>query len=89
VLRLKSACRFNGFEVARQVGKHFTKIKILFVSEDRSREIVEEALRIGSGGYVVKSDAETDLLPALKAVLQRKQFISANLLARNSFDRAG
>jgi DNA-binding NarL/FixJ family response regulator len=81
--------RLNGFEVARQVGKHFTKIKILFVSEDRSREIVEEALRIGSGGYVVKSDAETDLLPALKAVLQRKQFVSASLPVRNSFDRAG
>ena len=73
----------NGFELARQVRKQFTKIKILFVSENRSREIVEEALRIGSGGYVVKSDAETDLLPAMKAVVQRKQFVSASLLGGN------
>jgi two-component system, NarL family, nitrate/nitrite response regulator NarL len=75
--------RLNGFELARQIRKQFTKIKILFVSENRSREIVEEALRIGSGGYVVKSDAETDLLPAMKAVVQRKQFVSASLLGPN------
>jgi len=79
----------NGFEVARQVRRLFTKIKILFVSETRSREIVEEALRVGSGGYVVKSDAETDLLLAIKAIVQRKQFVSTSLIRHNSIDRAG
>ena len=79
----------NGFEVARQVRRRFTRIKILFVSENRSSEIVEEALRVGSGGYVVKSDAETDLLLAMKAIVQRKQFVSTSLMRHNSIDRAG
>ena len=38
--------------------------KILFVSENRSAEIVEEVLSTGAVGYVLKSDAATELLPA-------------------------
>jgi DNA-binding NarL/FixJ family response regulator len=45
----------------------------VFVSEDRSRDIAEEALATGAGGYVVKSDAGSELLPAIKAVLEGKR----------------
>jgi DNA-binding NarL/FixJ family response regulator len=49
------------------------------VSENRSPDIAEEALGTGAGGYVVKSDARSELLPAVKAVLEGKRFISASL----------
>jgi hypothetical protein len=49
------------------------------MSQERSSDIVEEALRTGAGGYVVKSEASTDLLPAVEAVLRGKQFVSASL----------
>jgi DNA-binding NarL/FixJ family response regulator len=39
----------------------------------------EEALRAGGFGYVVKSDAEKDLLPGIDAALHGKRFISASL----------
>ena len=32
-----------------------------------------------AGGYIVKSDAGSELLPAVKAVLEGKRFISASL----------
>jgi DNA-binding NarL/FixJ family response regulator len=54
---------------------------ILFVSENRSPDIVEEALRTGADGYVVKSDAGREILPAVEAVLQGKQFVSKGLVA--------
>jgi DNA-binding NarL/FixJ family response regulator len=38
--------------------------KILFVSENRSVDIVEKALSTGAGGYVVKSDATSELSAA-------------------------
>jgi DNA-binding NarL/FixJ family response regulator len=41
--------------------------KILFVSEERSPDVAEEALNTGAGGYVVKSDANSELLPAVKS----------------------
>ena len=68
----------NGIEVARQVREVAPSSKILFVSENRSREVVTEALRSGDG-YVVKSSAASELLPAVESVLQGKQFVSASL----------
>ena len=69
----------NGIEVARQIREVAPSSKILFVSENRSREIVTEALRSGGDGYVVKSSAASELLPAVESVLQGNQFVSANL----------
>jgi len=69
----------NGIEAARRIREHSPKVKILFLSENRSWDIVEAALRTGAGGYVVKSDAGSELLPAVDAVLQGKQFVSSSL----------
>jgi CheY-like chemotaxis protein len=69
----------NGIQVARLIGNSSFRSKILFVTENRRREIAEEALRTGALGYVVKSQAGTDLLPAIDAVLQGKQFVSSVL----------
>jgi len=55
------------------------KSKILFVTENRSLDIAEEALRSGGLGYVLKSDAGKDLLPAIDAVLRGKRFLSTGL----------
>jgi DNA-binding response OmpR family regulator len=49
------------------------------VSENRAWDIVEEALRVGASGYVVKSSAANELLAAIWAVLAGKQFLSAGL----------
>jgi DNA-binding NarL/FixJ family response regulator len=69
----------NGIEAARRIREVSPASKILFVSENRSAGIAEEALSTGAGGYVLKSDAAGELLPATKAVLEGKQFISASL----------
>ena len=71
--------KLNGIEVARRVRQLSPKSKILFVSETRSRDVAEEALRTGASGYVVKSSAESDLLPAVTALIQGKQFVSPSL----------
>ena len=71
--------KLNGIEAARQIVKCAPQTKILFLSENRSMPIVEEALRAGGCGYVLKSSARKDLLPALDAVLSGKKFVSSNL----------
>ena len=84
--------RLNGIQAARRIREVSPKSKILFVSENRFLEVVEEALSTGAGGYVVKSDAGSDLLLAIDAVLQGKSFVSASLagydLAHLDVDRA-
>lgn len=69
----------NGLGAARRIREVSPASKILFVSENRSAEIAEEALGTGGSGYVIKSDAASELLPAVKAVLEGKRFVSAIL----------
>src|SRR5260370_1079581 len=76
----------NGIETARRIRELSPKSKILFVSENRSWDIVEEALRTGAGGYVVRSDAAGELLPAVEAVLGGKRFVSASLAGNDLTD---
>ena len=69
----------NGIEAAARMRTAAPDSKILFLRENCSGEIAEEAFRTGAGGYVVKSRAGQELLPALDAVLQGDRFISSGL----------
>ena len=69
----------HGIEAARRIREVSPSSKILFVSDNRSADIAAEALSTGAGGYVVKSDAGTELVPAVEAVLGGKRFVSASL----------
>jgi DNA-binding NarL/FixJ family response regulator len=71
--------KLNGLEVARQIGKVSPDCKILFVSQESSSDVVQEALRLGALGYVVKTHAASDLLDAVEAVRQGKRFFSNGL----------
>jgi DNA-binding NarL/FixJ family response regulator len=71
--------RLNGIEAARKIREVSPASKILFLSENRSLDIVEKALSTGASGYVLKADAARELLAAIGAILQDKQFMSASL----------
>ena len=45
----------SGIEAARRIRKLSPKSKILFVSQESSADVVQEALRIGALGYVAKT----------------------------------
>ena len=49
------------------------------VSQESSPDIVQEALSLGTCGYVVKGKAEHDLLAIVDAVLEGSQFLSGTL----------
>ena len=53
--------------------------QILFVSQHNSLSVVREALSSGARGYVVKSDASSDLVDAVLAVSQGLEFVSRKL----------
>jgi DNA-binding NarL/FixJ family response regulator len=69
----------NGIEAARRIRKLSPKSKILFVSQESSADAVQEALSLGALGYVVKAHAGSELLSAVGAVLEGKQFVSGGL----------
>ncbi len=67
----------NGMEAARQIRKVVPEAKILFVSQESSPDVVQEALSLGARGYIVKTSAGSDLSSAVDAVLLEKQFVSS------------
>jgi DNA-binding NarL/FixJ family response regulator len=69
----------NGIEAARRIRNVAPHAKIVFLSDQHGPELVREALKVGRWGYILKADAAHDLLPALAAILQNKQFISRTL----------
>ena len=73
----------NGIEAARRIHALTPNSKILFVSANRSSEIVGEALLTGARGYVLKAEATRELLPAINAVLKGKRFVSVGLTEQN------
>ncbi len=66
----------DGIEAARRILKSLPECKLLFVSQESSADVVQEAFNSGARGYVIKEHAGTDLLPAVEAVRQGRQFIS-------------
>ena len=72
----------NGINVARRIRKLSPKSKILFVSQESSADVVQEALASGALGYVVKAYAGSELLTAVEAVLQGRLFVSSGLSGR-------
>jgi DNA-binding NarL/FixJ family response regulator len=68
--------RLNGIEAARRIRKVAPQSKILFVSQESSVDVVEEALSTGARGYVIKTHATDDLLAAIEAMRAGGQFVS-------------
>ena len=66
----------NGIEACRRIRETCPKCQVVFFSDLRSPDIAEAALRAGGCGYIVKSNAGNESLPALKAALAGVTFIS-------------
>ena len=69
--------RLNGIEAARRIKHVSPRSKIIFVSQQFSSEIVEEAMATGARGFVVKLDVGRELLTAIEAVLRGDKFLSS------------
>lgn len=66
----------NGLEAARRIRNLSPKSKILFLSQESSADVIQEALCLGALGFVIKAHAARDLLVGVEAVLRNEQFVS-------------
>lgn len=69
----------NGIEAARRIRDCTPGTKIIFLSQESSSDIVQEALNAGALGYVIKTEAEHELLDAIESVLEGKIFLSSGV----------
>jgi len=81
--------KFNGIEAARQIRQLSASSKIIFLSQYSTVDVVQAALTTGALGYVRKTDAQSELLPALDAVLRCEQFVSSGIKGYEFTDSSG
>ena len=73
----------SGFEAVDRLRKWGSTAKVIFLTVHADPDFVRAALSTGALGYVVKPRVATDLLAAIKEVLEGRVFISPYLLSRN------
>ena len=69
----------SGVEATRLLGEHGASTKVLVLSMLDGRSQVEDVLRAGAAGYVVKSAPPEDLFAAIDAVRAGRSYLSGSL----------
>jgi DNA-binding NarL/FixJ family response regulator len=69
----------NGMEAARQILRHDPGQQILVLTITDSEQMVQELLRVGAKGYVLKSDAARDLIAAVEALQENRTFFNSDI----------
>lgn len=69
----------NGIEAAKQIRQESPDCRILFVTNNDDKDIEVSALESGAKGYLLKSNAGTDLVPAIVAALDDETITNYNL----------
>jgi len=68
--------RLGGIDATRRISKKGSSAKVLVLSMHESRTYVEEVLRAGAAGYIVKNSAPEDLMEAIDAVCAGASYLS-------------
>jgi DNA-binding NarL/FixJ family response regulator len=69
----------NGLEATRIIHNILPNIKILLLTLHSSSELVRSAFRAGARGYVLKSDAEQELVRALNVLAGDGTYVSPGI----------
>ncbi len=68
--------RLSGIDATRRIGRRGLGTKVLVLSMHDGRSYVEEVLRAGAAGYLVKTSSPGDLFSAIDAVRQGNSYLS-------------
>lgn len=67
----------NGLEAARQIRKLHPKTEIVILTLHFSDQLVREIVETGVRGYIMKSDADRDLVLAVEALANHRSFFTS------------
>jgi DNA-binding NarL/FixJ family response regulator len=66
----------NGLEATRQIVKDFPETEVVILTMHQSEQLMREVLEAGARGYVLKSDADQNLIAAVESLRQHKPFLT-------------
>lgn len=68
--------KLNGIEVVREVSRYGLDMKVIILTMFKDRHSVREALKAGANGYILKTQASTELLYALRQLRDGNHYLS-------------
>jgi len=66
----------NGLDAAQQVKRKMPDVKVVFVTMNNDEDLIAEAFRRGASGYLPKTATATELLQAIREVLNGRSYLS-------------
>jgi DNA-binding NarL/FixJ family response regulator len=82
--------RMTGIQAATELSRQKPEIRLLMLSMYDSEQYLFEALRAGASGYVLKSEADEDIVDACRAAMRGESFLypsAVKTLVRDYIDR--
>jgi DNA-binding NarL/FixJ family response regulator len=69
----------NGVEATRQIRKRSPKTEVLILTMHDSESLVQEVLEAGARGYILKDDADRNLIAAVTALSRHQPYLSSRV----------
>jgi DNA-binding NarL/FixJ family response regulator len=82
--------RMTGIQAAEELHRRKPELKLLMLSMYDSEQFLFESLRAGASGYVLKSDADQDIVEAVRRTMRGQSFLypsAVSTLVRDFVDR--
>ena len=72
----------NGLDTARELRRLAPDVRIIFLTMNEDADVAAEAFRVGASGYVLKHSPASELLAAVREVVNQRYYITP-LLTRD------
>lgn len=70
--------KLTGLQATREIKRQAPEVSVLVLSMHDDERYLFEALKAGASGYVLKAQADTDLLAAIRAVERGEPFLTSD-----------
>ena len=68
--------QLNGLEAGRKIKRTLRNVKLVFLTMNDDAEVVAEAFRVGASAYVLKQSAPSELIVAIREVMQGRSYVT-------------
>jgi DNA-binding NarL/FixJ family response regulator len=69
----------NGLDAARRIQRDSPRTQVLVLTMHHSEELAHQLMQAGARGYVLKSDADRELIAAVESLQRHRSFVTPNL----------
>lgn len=70
----------SGIDVARQLCASHPKVRVLILTVHEDQELLQEAVRVGASGYLLKKASKSELIGAIQSALRGELYIHPSLI---------